>query len=177
MSNSSREFSANLRQKTLNVIGEKYKTILNSLLDNHKSLIGTAARNFVLETPKGGYIELDDFANRPIYLSFWFTGCLPCIKAFPKENQLIDKLADTDLQFIRICTNSQKDDWLEKLQDYNLKSLNLYADETWSKLLKDRYSLTAYPKYLIIDRSGVIVDENGLSPDNKNIMQKLSKVL
>ncbi len=177
MSRSSREFSDALKRQTLNKINQKYSTLLNSHLNLQESLLQKNAPGFVLETQAGDLMNLDEFKGKPIYMSFWFTGCLPCIKAFPAENKLIEKLEDSEMQFIRICTNSRREDWLEMVNEYNLKSLNLYADKNWSDLMTTRYNLNVYPKYLLVDSFGIIVEDKGLSPKNENILEKLSKVL
>ena len=172
-----REFPDELKQRVLSMLDLNHKGLLDLILETKESIIGRKAGDFVLETTKGSFVERSDFTGKPVYISFWFTGCKPCIKAFPAENRLVEKFSESDLQFIRICTNSRKEDWLELIKKHGLKAQNLFANMNWSKILAGRYNVESYPKYILVDRSGIIVSENELSPDGEKIVDKLSAVL
>jgi peroxiredoxin len=40
----------------------------------------------------GKELKLSDFRGKVVVLSFWSSGCVPCLKAVPTDNKLIDQM-------------------------------------------------------------------------------------
>ena len=63
------------------------------------------------------------------------------------------------------------------IEKYELKTENLFANRNWSKILTNQYKLNSYPKYLLVSKDGIIVEEKGLSPDSEEILDKLTELV
>ncbi len=170
-------FSDDLIQRCRTYLTPAFDSIVQNILSYSPSIVGKRANNFTLVTMQEDFITLKALAGKPIWLTFWFTGCKPCIKSFPAEKEMVKKYADTDMQFIRVCTNSEAESWAQMVMAHRLTSVNLFANENWSKILTKSYQLTSYPRYYLIDRQGNIVADKGLSPESSALDDHFAKVL
>jgi len=91
--------------------------------------------------------------GKVIYLDFWASWCLPCIKSMPLLNQLRSELGYSGFEMIAV----NLDDVLEKGIDFLQEHTVAYpvvraADENISEL----YQLNGLPTSYLIDRQGVL---------------------
>lgn len=124
---------------------------------------GDIAPYFYLKNEKNESISLKNFAGNIVYITFWFTGCKPCIKEIPDENHLVDVFKNDKVKIVSICINSSEESWRECLEKYGIKSVALLCRGNWDKLLKEKYDINAYPQHVLIDKHGKII-VNKLTP-------------
>ena len=135
------------------------KNYLESRYKNKEILKkGDIAPDFYLKNSKNEYLSLRNFKDSIVYISFWMTGCKPCIKEFPEENRLVDIFKNEKVKIISICMESKEEDWKYLIRKYQLKSVNLYANGNWEKILKENYDISGFPHYVIIDKRGKIIE-------------------
>src|SRR5688500_15948279 len=71
--------------------------------------------DIVLYDTSGKKVKLSSFKSKTLYLDFWSTTCTPCIKMFPYEHQLQQRLKklslDTSVLIIKVCAGSPVEDW------------------------------------------------------------------
>lgn len=125
---------------------------------------GDIAPNFYLKNVNNAYFSLKNFKDSIVYISFWMTGCKPCIKEFPEENRLVDIFKNEKVKIISICLESKEEDWRYMIREHQLKSVNLYANANWKKILKENYDISGFPHYVLIDRENKIVENKCLRP-------------
>jgi peroxiredoxin len=132
----------------------------------HKETLkkGDNAPYFYLKNEINEYLSLNDFTDNVIYLSFWFTGCKPCIKEFPDENHLVDIFKNEKVKIISICMNSNEDEWKQLIMKHQLKTVNLFAKGNWENILKEKYDITIFPHHVLIDRKGKIIENKCTRP-------------
>jgi peroxiredoxin len=161
------------------------KAIKNTSLKNylesryeHKEILkqGDEAPYFYLKNEKDEYLSLNSFKDSVIYISFWMTGCKPCIKEFPEENRLVDIFKDEKVKIISICMDSKEENWRYMIQKYHLKTVNLYATGNWEKMLKENYDISGFPHYVIIDKNNRIIENKCVRP-SQGAEQVIRKVL
>jgi peroxiredoxin len=134
------------------------KSYLESRFEHRQILKqGNDAPYFYLKNDKNEYLSLYNFKDSIVYLSFWFTGCKPCIKEFPEENRLVDIFKNEAVKIITICMYSKEDDWRNLTHKYKLKSVNFYATGNWETILKESYGISGFPHNVIIDKNGKII--------------------
>ncbi|MCB0668289.1 MAG: TlpA family protein disulfide reductase [Saprospiraceae bacterium] len=177
MHRSSRKYPQDLFDKYYEALDPGRQRMATSVVEERISLNNEIASNFTLKKEDGTFIDLAEFRGKPVWVSFWFTGCKPCIREFPIENQLVEKYRDTDMQFISICTNSDEQMWKKMIREHHLKTQNLFANENWSNIISERYQITSYPKWMLIDRNGKIIQEKLVDPGNPEINSWFVKVL
>lgn len=141
------------------------KNYLESRYKNKEFLKkGDIAPDFYLRNENDEYLSLKNFQDSIVYISFWMTGCKPCIKEFPEENRLVDIFKNEKVKIISICMESKEEDWKYLIRKYQLKSVNLYANRNWEKILKENYDISGFPHYVIIDKRGKIIENKCVRP-------------
>jgi len=137
---------------------------------------GDCAPDFYLKNESNAFVSLKTFKDNVIYLCFWFAGCKPCIKGFPEENHLVDVFKNENVKIISICMNSHEDIWKQVIKEHQLKTINLFANENWGKILKEKYNIAAFPCYVLIDKNGKII-ENKCLFSSQEAEQKIKNYL
>jgi peroxiredoxin len=118
---------------------------------------GDDAPYFYLKNEQNESVTLKNFAGNIVYITFWFTGCKPCIKEIPDENHLVEVFKNEKVKIVSICMNSSEESWRECIQKYGIKSVALICKGNWDKLLKEKYDINAFPHHAIIDKHGKII--------------------
>lgn len=136
--------------------------LANSL--NFKGPNLTNAPDFNALTPDKAIASLRDYKGKLVYISFWFTACLPCIHEFPSENELVNSYNSNDIVFLSVCVNSEWNTWQSVLAKNELNTISLFANEEQSKLLTTAYALNSFPRHVLIGQEGQIVNFYAGSP-------------
>ncbi len=137
---------------------------------------GGQAPGFFLQDQADSLVSLKEFQGKVIYIGFWFVGCAPCIKEFPHENALVEKFEGKDVRIISICVRSSRENWMKMSSRYGLKTINLFANPNWEKSLIEKYNIKSYPHYVLIDKTGKVVENNCSRPSEK-IATQIQKLL
>lgn len=175
---------ANMHQYNLSniKINEEVETsisdIKSRISDYEVIQIKESAPNAVLnqEFPK---IKLPNLNNKDqivevvngkvILLDFWEVWCGPCIKSFPKVEELHQKYKDK-LQIVGIVTESEESA-VKLVEKKRVTFLNLFGD----KEIHQDYKVNSYPRYFLIDKNGIVQNEyfgfsNEIERDIKNMI-------
>lgn len=105
-------------------------------------------------------IDLTALRGKPVVINWWITFCPPCIKEIPELNELVEKYADHDVEFLAIADNE-----MAELTPF-LKKHPFTYDIALGKDEAVHIFGQGYPRHVIIDRTGkVAYDVLGYSPD------------
>ena len=125
---------------------------------------GKTPPNFVLVDLKDSLTSLRSLKGNVIVLSFWFAGCKGCIEEFPAENALTEKFKNKPVKIVSVCVNTSETQWKQWSKRFDLKTINLWANAQWEKTIIEKYDLNVFPKYVLIDQSHKIIDDNPERP-------------
>ncbi len=156
---------------------DKYSTLIDAINDEalkkyleahyiNREILkqGDDAPGFYLKNIDNEYLSLTDFNESIIYLSFWSTGCKPCLREIPEENRLIGFFNNEKVKIISIGMSSTEDSWRNVTEKYQLNTVNLFATGNWEKILEKSYDIKAFPHYVIIDKNGKIIENKTIRP-------------
>ena len=105
-------------------------------------------------------IDLTALRGKPVVINWWITFCPPCITEIPELNELVEKYADHDIEFLAIADNEMAEltPFLKKHPfTYDIALANDKAVQVFGQ---------GYPRHTIIDREGkVAYDVLGYSAD------------
>jgi len=125
---------------------------------------GKTAPMFYLQDENGSFHRLIDYRGRYVYISFWATWCKPCIEQFVDENRLVETYRGGNIEFITICLDQKPDLWIEIINERQLKGVKLLCKGNWDKRLQTDYNIIQLPHHVLIDRDGLIMENNCKGP-------------
>lgn len=137
---------------------------------------GDPAPSFVLSDTRDSLVSLKEFRGNVVLLCFWFPGCKPCVAEFPHENALVKQFQGKSVRIVGIGTTNGRQMWLTAIQKHQLKTVNLYANESWQKSLEQKFGIVGYPHYVLIDQQGKIV-KNFAERPSQNIAAAIERLL
>lgn len=94
--------------------------------------------------------------DKPRFVNFWFTSCMPCIKEIPDLNELKEEYSDT-VDFVAITFNTQQqvDKFLEQ------RPID-YQHITGQQAALSQYGVRSYPMNMLLDKDGKILWVEGM---------------
>ncbi len=100
----------------------------------------------------GHTISLNDLRGRYVILDFWSTGCISCVKSFPKLQEIQTQYA-SDLEIILIGKDDKyiRDTYAKYSERYEV---NLTS--TYDKELPHRFNAQAFPFIVMLDTEGIV---------------------
>lgn len=118
---------------------------------------GDKAPYFYLKNERNESVSLNEFEGNIVYISFWFTGCKPCLKEIPDENHLVDMFKNEKVKIVSICMQSSEESWRQIIEKNGVKSITLFSKGNWDKLMKEKYDIESFPHHVLIDKYGKII--------------------
>ena len=148
---------------------------LKDKYDNWKKFAkGKKAPDFEIKDDKGGLVHLSDFKGKYVYIDCWSSYCGPCIAEMPAMKKLSDELANKNIVFISISADTDIERWLCKLKELDLNTVNL-CTEGANHNFNNNYNAKAFPRYILIDKEGLIIDASAEKPSL--IKERLEQLL
>lgn len=128
---------------------------------------GRAAPDFVLKDVNGRNVALNNFKGKVVYLDIWSPYCGPCRHEMLNAAPLLhERYALRNVIFLSICVDATEEKWKENLKKLNPKGINLYADRRKNQKLMSDYNVNSVPRYILIDQTGKIVNNNAGRPSD-----------
>ncbi len=156
----------------------EFTNILVSSYEITKSLLpGNPAPEFDLTDINGNKLSLEDFRGKVVYLDFWATWCGPCMREIPYAKELKKRFKDeNDLVFLYISVDHDEEAWREGVAENEIEGIHLNVKGRDHEVVRN-YNVWGIPSYFIIDRNGVIFDNNARRPSHEDIDKDLQAAL
>ena len=170
----------NHRQKS--VLAKQLRPII-SLVLGIALLVGVSrdreVPNFQLMNLKGKNLELYAMLDKgPVLLDFWATWCKPCLKAFPKLNELQRKYGDQGLTILGINEDGNRSQ--AKIKPF-VKSLDLQFEVLidGNNDVMRKFQVANLPATVLISADGkIIISDFGYSADKfESLDAEIQKLL
>jgi len=161
-----------------------YLAAANMMNDEHhlneiKSLYGNlmiGSENFKLMEANmldknGEHVSLTDFKDGYFYIDFWSYTCKPCIDEFSYFNELVNFYQGKNIHFIGINTDADVNKWKNVVKGKDLQGFQLYMGK--KNEIINTLGIYYFPRYLILDKEGKILDFNAKRPSENNLKTEL----
>ncbi len=122
------------------------------LMDTPKKPV--AALDFEASTPDGKRVRLKDFRGKVVFLNFWATWCVPCIREMPDMERLGKIMAGRPFKIMAVNlmeTPAQVKKFVEELK----VTFTIVMDTTGE--ISETYGATSLPLTYIIDKKGQVI--------------------
>jgi peroxiredoxin len=157
-----KEFMARLKNQAPE---SKYLGILNDAYTELLKLSpGNRAPNFTFKDVKGNDVSLTDFKGKVVYLDFWATWCGPCRREIPAAKALETSLKGKDVVFLAVSLDESEKEWKDLVKKQELPGIHLLSPGNFESIAAQLYKVQGIPRYYLIDRNGMIVDNDAPRP-------------
>ncbi|MDR0659565.1 MAG: TlpA family protein disulfide reductase [Prevotellaceae bacterium] len=135
-----------------------------------KKLEGTSAKAIIDEV-------FEKNNGSVIYIDYWATWCGPCLAAMRKSKPYMKEL-DGKVAFVFLCMDSEEDEWQQAIQKNEIKGQHYFLDAAQSKAAKEAFEIVGIPFYMLLDKSGAIVESGSdLRIYNENVYAKIVELV
>jgi thiol-disulfide isomerase/thioredoxin len=153
-------------------ITKKYEVIKNLTPGNVSPSFSYPDRN-------GNVVSLDDLKGKYVYVDVWATWCGPCKREIPALKALTQEMEGEDIAFVSISIDEQKnyDKWTAMLDDKEMEGIQLFSDKDWSSDFVKAYAINGIPRFILIDKDGVIISADAARPSDPALKEQLNELL
>jgi len=110
------------------------------------------APDFVLgKTASKKTVYLSSYKGRVVYLDFWASWCVPCLKSFPWMNEMHNKYKNKGVKIFAVNMDENREDAKQFLKDNPVDFPILYDPEG---KIAEQYGVQAMPSSYFIDKKG-----------------------
>lgn len=123
-------------------------------------------------------VQLSALRGKVVYVDFWASWCLPCLRSLPQINELYAQYRDQGFEVVAITIDDPVEDALDFLDDLEVPiSYSVVLDATADVM--DQYRVVGMPTSFLIDREGVIrkVHKGFREGDTELLEQSLQPLL
>jgi thiol-disulfide isomerase/thioredoxin len=168
--------------RLLRVVVDKYADVPNTISMRHMATLGDRANQQLYalehltigaEAPdivgndlNGQPLKLADYRGRVVLLSFWFSGCGPCIEMVPKERELVEKFKDQPFSLLGVCSEENREEALAAAKEHGIHWPCWFEDHTGR--IRKSYNVNGWPTFYLLDKNGRIIS-NDLPRDNMDV--------
>ncbi|MFD2919823.1 TlpA family protein disulfide reductase [Terrimonas rubra] len=152
--------------------------IETELLKRKRVAIGQFAPAFSFTDSLLHQYRLTDLIKQKyVLLSFWDSGCKPCIQSFPMIKSLYTRYKDV-LEIVYVSLDPMEVTWKKSLQRYKLPWINTCNLEPYVKdyNLQMLYNVQFVPQYFLLSKDSEIIYHNTQSGDNDDY-EKLQETI
>jgi thiol-disulfide isomerase/thioredoxin len=151
----------------------------NSFYASQKGVKGYDFTAFKLD---GTELKLSDFKGKIVVIDTWATWCGPCIDQRPSMLKLVKKYKDSQtVIFLMVSVDKSFDRWKKYVTrtNENQYGIEVNIPDGMNTEFGDKYLIKAIPKYILIDKDGIIIDSNLPEPSigMEQLIERVSKKL
>ncbi|WP_299530119.1 TlpA disulfide reductase family protein [Ulvibacterium sp.] len=157
--------SESLRELIKREKSNRYFTLIEQLSKVYLATQkGEMAYDFTAENLKGEKVKLSDYRGKIVFIDNWASWCGPCIAGRPRLKKMAARLRERDdIAFLFVSLDVKKTNWMDFLEneespmDYHSE---LFIKKGMSTDYGKNYNIKFIPKYMLIDKEGLVVDSN-----------------
>jgi peroxiredoxin len=155
--------------RNMATLGDKAKKSLHAL---EHLFVGAEAPDIVGQDLDGRPLNLKDYRGRVVLLSFWFTGCGPCMAMIPEEQKLIDKFKDRPFALLGVTEDAEITMSRRTAIEHHI-TWPCWFDGASGSIHRD-YDITHWPTFYLLDQDGRIVQ---MDPNRDHLEELVNELM
>jgi thiol-disulfide isomerase/thioredoxin len=153
----------------------KYSYLINRASNSfYASQKGVKGYDFAAFKLDGTELKLSDLKGKIVVIDTWATWCGPCIDQRPNMIELAKKYKDNPgVVFLMVSVDNSVARWKKYVTRTNGNGYGIEVNipDGMNGEFGDKYLIKAIPKYILLDKEGIIIDSN--LPDPSIVMEQL----
>lgn len=118
------------------------------------------------------------YKGKVVYIDFWAPWCGPCMSEMPNSKELKKELAGKEVVFLYIGLSCTKQSWENTIKDKGIEGEHYFANDKDGKLLSEKFNISGIPHYVLVDKTGKVVDDRAMRPGDKSkLVRKINGLL
>lgn len=142
----------------------KYSYLINEASNSfYASQKGVKGYDFTAFKLDGTELKLSDLKGKIVVIDTWATWCGACIDQRPKMIELAKKYKDNpSVVFLMVSVDNSVDRWKKYVTrtNENQYGIEVNIPDGMNGKFGDKYLIKAIPKYILLDKDGIIIDSN-----------------
>lgn len=120
----------------------------------------------------GNDVKLIELKGKYVLIDVWASWCAPCRAEYPHFALLAKDMKDKNITFVSISLDTQVWRWKGAVANQMGGIQWKVKDETFEKA----FGINTIPRYLLLDKNGIILSLNMTKPSNPELKQELLKL-
>ena len=146
-----------------------------------EKIVTKATSNYpVLKDKEGKEVYIDQFKGKVVYIDFWASWCGPCRQQFPFSKKLHESMSKKELDkivFLYISIDDNEATWKKAIEQNNLEGVHGISSGGWSSEVCKFFNISSIPRYMIINKSGKVVEPDAKRPADETLKDDLLKLI
>lgn len=154
---------------------EKYSGIYEAFKATTK---GNPLPDTQLFTADGSSLQLSSLFGKVLYIDVWATWCGPCRGEIPYLAKLVEHYkGNENIMILSVSVDRDREDWFNMITEEKPAWAQYWLDESGHKDFGEKMNIRFIPRFIIVDRNGVIYDGDAARPSDEKITEILDQAI
>ncbi|PJJ83143.1 TlpA family protein disulfide reductase [Mucilaginibacter auburnensis] len=135
--------------------------------------------NFLPVTPSDSVFNklIEPYRGKVILVDFWGTWCQPCLAAVPDANALYKAYSNKGVTILYLAVKSKENIWKSVIAEHKILGEHFLLSPSQEAVLTEKFRISGYPQYMLIDKRGFVKDENAKHPNDNALKREIDELL
>lgn len=149
----------------------RYKERIENELKKASSILskGEMIPELSMESLDGTEVSLSDYKGKYVFLDFWATWCVPCLKEIPIIEEWREKSEDRrdKIEIVSISLDDNREKWEAAVAKKEMNGIQLIDDDAFQSKISQVFEISALPRFILIGPEGTVLELNHPKPSSK----------